>query len=72
LPDVFEAVAISLLSLAFFAAGTCGWILRAANRAERAALILAGVLLIYGSGFALGAGAVLAAATVGWHAVRKN
>jgi TRAP-type uncharacterized transport system fused permease subunit len=70
--DALEAVAISLISLACFAAGTCGWILRAANRAERTAMILAGVLMIYGSGLTLGVGAVLAVVTVGLHAARKN
>ncbi len=71
-PAALESVAISLVGLACFAAGTCGWILRAANRVERTAMILAGVLMIYGSLLTLGAGSVLAIVTIGWHAARKS
>ena len=71
-PDVLEAVAIALLSLACFAAGTCGWIIRKASAGERAALIAAGGLLMYGSVLSLIAGAVFAVAAVGWHAITRK
>jgi len=69
-PDVLEVVTIALLSLACFAAGTCGWIVRKASTTERAGLIVAGVMLIYGSVLSLGIGVVLAVATIAWHNVR--
>ena len=70
-PDVLEAVAITLMSLACFAMGTCGWIFREARAGERAALIAAGALLMYGSVLSLAVGAVVAIAAVGLHGVRR-
>jgi TRAP-type uncharacterized transport system fused permease subunit len=68
---VIEAVTITLLSLACFAAGTCGWIFHKASPAERGLVIAAGGLLMYGSLLSLGTGAVLGAAVVGWHGLHK-
>jgi TRAP transporter 4TM/12TM fusion protein len=70
-PDVLEAVTIALLSLACFAAGTCGWIFRKASPAERGLLIVAGGLFMYGSVLSLGTGAVLGAGVVGWHGLHR-
>jgi len=70
-PDALEAVAITLVSLACFAGGTCGWIVRRANPGERVALIVGGALLIYGSVLSLSAAAVVVPAAIGWHALRK-
>jgi TRAP transporter 4TM/12TM fusion protein len=69
-PEAVEAVAIALVGLACFAAGACGWIVRAATVLERLALILAGVLLIYGSLPALAVGGLVLVAAIASHVVR--
>jgi hypothetical protein len=60
------------MSLACFAMGTCGWIFHKASTSERAALIAAGALLMYGSVLTLAAGAAFAIPVVILHAVRRT
>jgi TRAP transporter 4TM/12TM fusion protein len=71
-PEALEAVVIALLSLACLAGGTCGWIFSKATPVERAALIVAGLLLIYASGVALVAGTTLMAAVIVFHSLRQR
>ncbi|OFW27976.1 MAG: hypothetical protein A3H97_16130 [Acidobacteria bacterium RIFCSPLOWO2_02_FULL_65_29] len=71
-PDALAAVAIAIVGLACFAGGACGWIRRAANLVERAALTVAGVLLIYGTSATLALGALVLAAAVGGHVFRTR
>ena len=70
--DASIATLVALVSLACFAGGACGWILRAASGPERVGMIACGVLLIYGSlpGFALAA--VVLAVTLGAHSLRTK
>ncbi len=71
-PDVLVSVGVAVVSLACFAAGACGWIRREANLLERGGMIACGVLLIYGTGPALAAGAIVLAATLGPHMLRTR
>jgi TRAP transporter 4TM/12TM fusion protein len=68
--DVVVGVAVAALSLACFAAGICGWMLREASLLERAAAIACGALLISGSMAVVAVAAVGLAATLGVHVVR--
>jgi TRAP transporter 4TM/12TM fusion protein len=70
--NVLVAVAVASISLACFAAGTCGWIRREANIVERAGAIVAGGLLAYGSGWSLALGGLALASTLGPHLYRTR
>jgi TRAP transporter 4TM/12TM fusion protein len=70
--DAGVGVALTTISLACFAAGTCGWIKSEANGRERAGMIASGILLIAGGGVSIGAGALVSAATVGAHLFRTR
>lgn len=70
--DVLIATAFAVVSLACFAGAACGWIRREANVVERAALAVAGVLVMVGSTTALAIGAASLGGGVGGHWLRTR
>jgi TRAP-type uncharacterized transport system fused permease subunit len=70
--DAGTGVALTMISLACFAAGACGWIRTAANGVERAAMTASGIFLITGGSASIAAGALVLAATVGAHLFRTR
>ena len=70
--DVAIAVILAIVGLACFAAAACGWIRGRATVMERVGAAVAGILLLYGSGYTIAVAAATVGIILGAHLLRTR